>query len=202
MVSVPELVSPIHPGEILLEEFLKPLGISQALLATTIGVSYVRLNEIVNGRRSLTADTALRLARALGTSPELWLNPQRSWDLWGAISHHIPVRRLPFPCNRLGPAVALAALALLVVPTRSPAQARSVDWPVYGGSDDHGHYTTLGQISPANVKRLEVAWTYETHDEFAGSEMQANPIVVDGVLYATSPKLHVFALNAATGREL
>lgn len=78
----------------------------------------------------------------------------------------------------------------------------AVDWPVYGGSDDHSHYTTLGQITPANVHDLQVAWTYDTHDAFAGSEMQANPIVIDGVLYATTPKLQVFALNAATGREL
>lgn len=90
---------------------------------------------------------------------------------------------------------------------RAPARAtrpdttRTVDWPVYGGSDDHGHFTTLSQISPANVRRLKVAWTYETGDAFKGSEMQANPIVVDGVLYATTPKLQVFALDAATGRE-
>jgi quinoprotein glucose dehydrogenase len=73
---------------------------------------------------------------------------------------------------------------------------------VYGGNTDHTHYTTLGQITPVNVSRLQVAWTYETHDEFQGSEMQANPIVVDGVLYATTPKLRVIALDAATGREI
>ncbi len=78
----------------------------------------------------------------------------------------------------------------------------SVDWPVYGGNSDNTHYSTLDQITPANVARLQVAWTYETHDEFQGSEMQANPIVIDGVLYATSPKMRVFALDAATGREL
>lgn len=94
-------------------------------------------------------------------------------------------------------------LALLLAAGGERAAAQhTVDWPVYGGSDDHTHYTTLGQISPANVKQLEVAWTYATRDEFAGSEMQTNPIVVDGVLYGTSPKLRVFALDAATGREL
>ena len=82
------------------------------------------------------------------------------------------------------------------------ATAQTVNWPVYGGSDDHSHFTTLSQISPANVRTLKVAWTYDTHDAFAGSEMQANPIVLDGVLYATTPKLQVFALDAATGREL
>jgi quinoprotein glucose dehydrogenase len=86
--------------------------------------------------------------------------------------------------------------------TTHASAPQNVDWPVYGGSDDHTHYTTLNQITPANVKRLKVAWTYETHDEFAGSEMQTNPIVIDGVLYGTSPKLRVFALDAATGKEL
>jgi quinoprotein glucose dehydrogenase len=81
------------------------------------------------------------------------------------------------------------ALLALTVPVVAAAQVRNVDWPVYGGSDDHSHYTTLSQITPANVKKLKVAWTYETHDEFKGSEMQANPIIVDGVLYATTPKL-------------
>ena len=94
-----------------------------------------------------------------------------------------------------------AAALLALIPTALAAQP-TVDWPVYGGSDDHTHYTTLGQISPANVKRLRVARTYDTHDAFAGSEMQANPVVVDGVLYATSPKLRVFALDAATGKAL
>jgi len=85
---------------------------------------------------------------------------------------------------------------------QSTTPLRNANWPVYGGSDDHTHYTTLGQITPANVKRLKVAWTFDTHDAFAGSEMQSNPIVVDGVLYATTPKLQVFALDAASGKQL
>ena len=96
----------------------------------------------------------------------------------------------------------LALLLLLAAPALLGAQGATVDWPVYQGSQAHDHYTTLSQISPANVGRLTVAWTYETRDEFPGSEMQANPIVIDGVLYATSPTLRVFALDAATGREL
>jgi len=97
----------------------------------------------------------------------------------------------------------LSVISLLLgLPTLAVAQGRSVDWPVYGGRTDNTHYSTLDQITPANVSRLQVAWTYETRDEFPGSEMQANPIVVDGVLYATSPNLRVFALDAATGREL
>ncbi|MBU6367456.1 MAG: PQQ-binding-like beta-propeller repeat protein [Gemmatimonadetes bacterium] len=82
-----------------------------------------------------------------------------------------------------------------------PAPAGTVNWPVYGGDDGHTHYTRLAQLSPANVHRLRVAWTYDTRDAFPGSEMQANPVVVDGVLYATTPKMQVFALDAATGRE-
>src|SRR6187402_320537 len=94
------------------------------------------------------------------------------------------------------------ACIALMVPSLLGAQAKSADWPVYGGNTDNTHFTTLSQISPANVARLKVAWKYETHDEFNGSEMQANPIVIDGVMYATTPKLHVFALDAATGKEL
>ncbi len=82
------------------------------------------------------------------------------------------------------------------------ACARSVDWPVYQGSDAHDHYVTLSQISPENVSQLQVAWTYDTKDAFEGSEMQSNPVIVDGVLYAMSPKQRAFALDAATGREL
>src|SRR4051812_14322364 len=97
----------------------------------------------------------------------------------------------------------LSTLAfVLAAPLASARAQHTVDWPVYGGSDDHTHYTTLGQITPANVRQLTVAWTYPTHDEFSGSEMQTNPIVVDGVLYGTSPKLRVFALDATTGKEL
>jgi len=91
---------------------------------------------------------------------------------------------------------------LLAVPVLATSQGRSVDWPVYGGSQDHTHYSTLDQITPANVASLKVAWTYETHDEFPGSEMQNNPLVLDGVMYVTTPKLRVVALEAATGREL
>ncbi len=74
-------IPPIHPGEILLEEFLKPLGISQNALARALRVPPDRINAIVQGRRSITADTALRLARAFGTSPQFWLNLQTRYDL-------------------------------------------------------------------------------------------------------------------------
>ena len=100
------------------------------------------------------------------------------------------------------PTFRLALPAVLIALATVARAQQNVNWPVYGGSDDHTHYTTLAQITPANVRQLTVAWTYETHDEFAGSEMQTNPIVIDGVLYGTSPKLRVFALDATSGKEL
>jgi addiction module HigA family antidote len=76
---------PTHPGEMLLEEFLKPLGISQSAFAVHLGVSFPRLNEVIRGKRSVTPDTALRLARVTGTSAEFWLGLQQDWDLWHAL---------------------------------------------------------------------------------------------------------------------
>ena len=72
---------PIHPGEVLLEEFLKPLGLTQYQLAKGMKVYPRKINEIVHGKRSITADTALRLSRYLGTTAELWLNLQTLYDL-------------------------------------------------------------------------------------------------------------------------
>lgn len=85
MNRLPKHRPPTHPGEILREDFLGPMGMTQSELAERIRVSYPRVNEIVNGRRGVTPDTALRLARLLGTSAEFWLNGQRNWDLWHAI---------------------------------------------------------------------------------------------------------------------
>jgi addiction module HigA family antidote len=78
----------------LLEEFLKPLGITQAELAERIGVSYVRVNEIVNGKRGITPSTALRLAKALGTTPDFWLNGQLALDLYRASHDEDELRQL------------------------------------------------------------------------------------------------------------
>ncbi len=72
---------PIHPGEVLMEEFLEPMGISQYRLAKDISVSPRRINEIVHGKRAITADTALRLGRFFGMSPQFWLNLQTRYDL-------------------------------------------------------------------------------------------------------------------------
>jgi addiction module HigA family antidote len=76
-----EKLSPVHPGEVLLEEFIKPMNLSQNRLAIDIGVDARRINEIVLGKRSITADTALRLARFFGNSPQFWLGLQTQYDL-------------------------------------------------------------------------------------------------------------------------
>ena len=72
---------PVHPGEVLMEEFLRPMGLSQNRLALAIRVHARRINEIVLGKRSITADTALRLAHYFGTSPQFWLGLQTDYDL-------------------------------------------------------------------------------------------------------------------------
>ena len=79
---LPQMRPPTHPGEMLLEEFLKPLEMSQSAFAIRLGVSFPRLNEIVRGKRSVTPDTALRLARVTGMSADFWLGLQLDWDLW------------------------------------------------------------------------------------------------------------------------
>jgi len=76
-----EKLSPTHPGEVLLEEFIKPMNLSQNRLAIDIGVDARRINEIVLGKRSITADTALRLARFFGNSPQFWMGLQTQYDL-------------------------------------------------------------------------------------------------------------------------
>ena len=75
------VMAPVHPGEILLEEFLRPLGVSQYQLAKAVDVPARRINEIVHGQRRISADTALRLARYFGTSERFWINLQARYDL-------------------------------------------------------------------------------------------------------------------------
>jgi len=82
---LPSKRPPTHPGEMLLEEFLKPLGISQSAFAVRLGISFPRLNEIIRGKRGITSDTALRLAHVLGMSADFWLGLQQDWDLWHAL---------------------------------------------------------------------------------------------------------------------
>ncbi len=81
-MRIPTHRPPTHPGEMLQEEFLKPLGMSQSELARRLGISFPRVNELIRGKRGVTPDTALRLARLFGTTPDVWLNLQLAWDLY------------------------------------------------------------------------------------------------------------------------
>ena len=84
MVRVPTHRAPTHPGEMLSEEFLKPMGLTQRALADAIHVPYQRINEITNGKRGITPSTALRLSKYFGTSADFWINLQLRWDLYFA----------------------------------------------------------------------------------------------------------------------
>ncbi len=84
MVRIPTHRTPTHPGEMLIEEFLNPLGLTQRELADALRVPYQRINELVNGRRGITPSTALRLGKYLDTSASFWLNLQLRWDLYHA----------------------------------------------------------------------------------------------------------------------
>ncbi len=89
-----------------------------------------------------------------------------------------------------------------IAQTKKPPERENKEWTKFGGGSENIHFSTLAQINRDNVKQLEVAWTFDTGDAFQGSEMQCNPIIVDGVMYATTPKVRVIALNAATGALL
>ncbi|MCT7954856.1 HigA family addiction module antitoxin [Laspinema palackyanum] len=82
MIRIPTHRPPTHPGEMLLEEFLKPMELAQRDLADAIYVPYQRVNEIINGRRGITTSTALRLAKFFDMAPDFWLNLQLRWDLY------------------------------------------------------------------------------------------------------------------------
>jgi addiction module HigA family antidote len=84
MIRIPSHRAPTHPGTMLYEEFLQPMGLSQRELAEGIRVPYQRVNELVNGRRGITPSTALRLARFFGNTPGFWMNLQLRWDLYEA----------------------------------------------------------------------------------------------------------------------
>jgi antitoxin HigA-1 len=92
MLRIPSQRPPTHPGEMLVSEFLRPLGLSQIELARRIGVPFQRINRIVNRRCSITPDTALRFARLFGTSPGFWLNLQQRWELYETV--HSPNARI------------------------------------------------------------------------------------------------------------
>jgi addiction module HigA family antidote len=103
-------IAPVHPGEILLHDFMEPLGLSQSALATAIGVTPMRVSQIVRGQRAVTADTALRLSRYFGTRPGWWLDLQTHYDLETVADKlHLRIARLVKPCT-LRPMPGLAAL--------------------------------------------------------------------------------------------
>lgn len=85
---LPKKRPPTHPGEMLLKEFLQPMGISQKDFANHLGWTYARLNEIINKRRGISSESALALSDVFNMEPEFWLNLQRDWDLWHALRKH------------------------------------------------------------------------------------------------------------------
>jgi antitoxin HigA-1 len=91
---IPKKGPPTSPGEMLLKEFLEPMGLTQVAFAKHVGWTWARLNEIINGRRGITADSALTLGEALRTGPEFWMNLQRDWNLWHEVRKHKPVPAL------------------------------------------------------------------------------------------------------------
>lgn len=91
MVRIPTNRTPTHPGEMLLEEFLKPMGLTQRELADSIYVPYQRMNDIVNGRRGITPSSALRLAKFFNMSADFWMNVQLRWDLYFAHQKEVNV---------------------------------------------------------------------------------------------------------------
>ena len=86
MVRIPKHGPPTHPGEMLMEEFLRPLNMTQVELAEKLGVSYPRINELVHGKRGVTPDTALRLEQLFGMEAQFWLNLQLVWDLYHVVN--------------------------------------------------------------------------------------------------------------------
>ena len=102
MIRVPTHRAPTHPGEMLQEEFLKPMGLSQQNLARALRVPYQRINELVNGRRGLTPGTALRLGRFFGNSAAFWLSLQARWDLYHALRTESPALSRIRPLHAAG----------------------------------------------------------------------------------------------------
>jgi addiction module HigA family antidote len=117
MVRIPTHGPPTYPGEMLLEEFIKPLGLSQTELAERLGVSYPRVNELIHGKRSLTPDTALRLEQLFGMEAQFWLNLQLAWDLYH-ISHSPTAKEIQ-KIKRLTPTVSSSGRRILAQRNRS-----------------------------------------------------------------------------------
>src|SRR5690242_3815809 len=92
----------------------------------------------------------------------------------------------------------LSFYALIII-SCSDSTSRDHGWEIYGGSKNNDRYSTLRSVDTNNVSQLRVAWTYHTGDGDSMSQIQANPLIIDGILYGVSPKLKLFALDAATG---
>ena len=103
MIRIPTNRAPTHPGEMLLEEFLNPMGLTQRELADAIHVPYQRINDLVNGRRGVTLSTALRLAKFIGNTPAFWMNLQQRWELKFSrqADEHILAGIKPYPSSNL-----------------------------------------------------------------------------------------------------
>ena len=91
---IPTKREPTHPGNMLLKEFLEPMNITQKEFSQHLGWTYARLNEIINGRRGVSAESALAFADVFKMEPEFWLNLQRDWDLWHAMQKHKNIKAL------------------------------------------------------------------------------------------------------------
>lgn len=91
---LPKKRPPTHPGQMLLKEFLEPLNMTQKDFAEHLGWTYARLNEIINGRRGVSAESALAFSDAFKMEPEFWLNLQRDWDLWHAMKAHKHIKTI------------------------------------------------------------------------------------------------------------
>ncbi len=102
MVRIPTDRAPTHPGEMLLEEFLRPMELTQRELAAAIQVPYQRVNELVNGKRGVTPSTALRLGKFFGMSADFWLNLQQRWDLYQALKREVGVLETIQPHSSVG----------------------------------------------------------------------------------------------------
>jgi len=85
---LPKNRRPVHPGEVIREEYLKPLGLTQQQLANALGITRVRINEIILGKRSVTPDTAFRLSKYFNTTPDFWINLQMNVDMWDTLQRH------------------------------------------------------------------------------------------------------------------
>lgn len=92
--TLPRRRAPTHPGEMLWEEFLRPMGMTQTAFARHVGWTHAKVNELIRGKRGVTPEAALSLADTLGTTPQFWLNLQGNFDLWHALRHHRKKPRL------------------------------------------------------------------------------------------------------------